>query len=183
MKAKQFLARFMVAVLLACLGVLFAWKLAMRSHHLSFVPDALDVDGIDYVEEERWGIPLIGLPGDNETGIIIYDLPGDAADAIAKEGLGYLQDLPAHSRSSDRDWHGSYDEWHATPFDDAARARMTWTYTDIPRECAFCVRVDPDIWAEVERIVGTPGSYYAFGRIGVIVVSPRAKRVIYMYNG
>lgn len=183
MKAKQFLARFLFSVLLACLGILLAWKLAMRSHHLSFVPDALGVDDIDYVEEQRWGTPLIGLPGDNETGIIVYDLPENAADAIAKGGLRYLHGLPANPRSSGHDWRGSYDRWQATPFDDAARARMTSTYTDIPRDCGFCVRVDPDIWAEVERIVGTPGSYYAFGRIGVIVVSPRAKRVIYMYNG
>ena len=183
MKAKQILVRFLIAVLLAWFGILLAWKLGMRSHHLSFVPDALGVDDIDYVEEQRWGIPLIGLPGDNETGIIIYELPGDAADAIAKEGLRHLQGLPANSRSNGRDWRGRYDHWQATPFDDTARARMTWTYSGIPRECAFCVRVDPRIWAEVERIVNAPGSYYALGRIGVIVVSPRARRVIYMYNG
>ena len=183
MKVRQFLVRLLSVLLMVSLGIVLAWKLVMRSHHLSFVPDALGVDDIDYVEEQSWGIPLLGLPGDNETGIIVYELPGDAAETLAKEGLHYLQNLPANPRSRGRDWRGSYNRWQTTPFDDAARVRMTWAYTDIPRDCGFCIRIDPGVWAEVKRIVSAPGSYYAFGRIGVIVVSPRQRKVVYMYNG
>ncbi|HWU70102.1 MAG TPA: hypothetical protein VN017_01945 [Pseudoxanthomonas sp.] len=160
-----------------------SWKMLVRSHHLGFVPDAMGVDDIQYAQEERWGLPLIGIPGDNETGIIVYKLPGQTVAGIHRKGVAYLQELPANKRSNQRGWRGSYGHWRATPFDQEARSRMTRAYTDIPRDCGFCIRVDPDVWAEVERIVGTPGSYYAFGRTGVIVISPGEAKAIYMYKG
>jgi hypothetical protein len=31
--------------------------------------------------------------------------------------------------------------------------------------------------------VNSAGSYYARGRIGIIVVSPKKKKILYFYNG
>ena len=43
--------------------------------------------------------------------------------------------------------------------------------------------IDPDIVSMANSIVNSAGSYYAYGRIGLIVVSPEHKLVVYMYNG
>jgi hypothetical protein len=36
---------------------------------------------------------------------------------------------------------------------------------------------------EANELVNAPGSYYAYGRIGMILVAPARKRVYYLYNG
>jgi hypothetical protein len=36
---------------------------------------------------------------------------------------------------------------------------------------------------QVTDIINSEGSYYAYGRIGLIVISPREKIVLYVYNG
>ena len=47
----------------------------------------------------------------------------------------------------------------------------------------FCIDIPPDRLWQANAIVSTPGSYYALGRIGTIVVSPKEKLVLYFYNG
>ncbi|WP_153811679.1 hypothetical protein [Pseudomonas ovata] len=50
-------------------------------------------------------------------------------------------------------------------------------------ERLLCTDVDPSVISEVDAIINAPGSYYAFGRIGVIIVSPSKRLVVYLFNG
>ena len=47
----------------------------------------------------------------------------------------------------------------------------------------FCIDIPPDRLRQANEIVSKPGSFYARGRIGTIVVSPKQKLVLYFYNG
>lgn len=47
----------------------------------------------------------------------------------------------------------------------------------------FCINIDEEVVRQATDIVNSEGNYYAYGRIGLIVVSPSNKIIIYMYNG
>lgn len=47
----------------------------------------------------------------------------------------------------------------------------------------FCIDVAPEVVNEANEIVNSAGSYYAQGRIGIIVASPKKKKVLYFHNG
>ena len=170
---------FVAPILVVGLGLLAV----KRQILLSVVPDALDVHGIVYEKEARWGLPLLALPGDNETGLRVYRLPDAIATQARDGGTGWLEAMRPNSRSSSAHPAGVYTDWHETPLDTAARRHVTATYGRIPGDCGFCIQVDTGLWAQVRHIIDTPGSFYAVGRSGVIVVSPEQRRVIYMFNG
>jgi len=47
----------------------------------------------------------------------------------------------------------------------------------------FCIDIEPAVVDEANSIVNAAGSYYAYGRIGLIIVSPGKRLVLYIYNG
>jgi hypothetical protein len=54
------------------------------------------------------------LPGDNETGLIVYELPDSTAREIQKVGIDYFTKMAPKAGDS-RDWHGRYEKWQQTP--------------------------------------------------------------------
>ena len=160
------------------------WKCWVHSFHLGHVPDALEVRRILYVKEESWGFG----PGGNEAGILVYSLPDDIAKAIETAGLPYLANLPPNRDQRSQSWRGSFSGWKATPVQPDPRWKPdpgSGRYEIYQYVCAygFCIDIDENVRQQVEAAVNNPGSYYAYGRIGMIVVSPRMRRVVYMYNG
>lgn len=169
----------LVVVLLATWG----FNSLKRGFLLGYMPGALQVEAVLYEDEERWGLPLLALPGDNETGLRIYALPDEAAIEVEHGGVDWLEAMSQGAHAPSRRERGIYSGWRRTPLDDAARMRVTRVDTDGVGDCGFCLRVEPATWAQVEDILDRPGSFYALGRSGVIVVSPRHRRVLYMFNG
>ena len=171
------------------LGLLIAIPLVAckgyeRSVMLSFVPDALDVHSIAYTKEESWGFG----PGGNEAGVRVYPLGDEVARKIEAGGLKFFATMPSNEDQASHDWRGRYEDWHETPI----RADVHWqpnpktgrmAMYDYVCAYGFCIDVDPDVVREVEQVVNEPGNYYAYGRIGVIVVSPKSRKVFYLYNG
>ena len=98
--------RWIGAIAVLTLLLLFSFKLWERSHHLSFVPDGLSVSTILYVEEESWGFG----PGGNETGLIVYELPDSTAKEIQKAGIDYFTKIIGFS------FIASLFQGFATPF-------------------------------------------------------------------
>jgi hypothetical protein len=47
----------------------------------------------------------------------------------------------------------------------------------------YCIPFDPDIEALANRALSMPGSFYAFGRIGMLLLIPAENRIIYAYIG
>lgn len=166
------------------LTVSAGWKYWERSFHLSHVPDALQVSRILYANEESWGFG----PGGNEAGILVYALPEDVAKTIEAAGLPYFANLPPNRQRRSRDWRGSFNDWKATPVERGPHWEPdpeSDRYEIYQYVCkyGFCIDIDENIRRQAAAAVNSPGSYYAYGRIGMIVVSPGTRRVIFMYNG
>ena len=160
-----------------------AWKYHEHEFLLQAVPDALEVRSIAYRNEESWGFG----PGGNEAGIRFYALPEDVSRQAATQGMPYFEKLPANQDQRRRDWRGQYDGWRETPIrgDDWKVDPATGLLNVIDYICAygFCMDIPADRLAQANDIVNKPGSFYARGRIGMIVVSPKQRTVLYFYNG
>lgn len=152
-----------------------AFKIYERDFKLSVVPDALQVSSISYSEEESWGFG----PGGNEAGIRVYPLSGEIANQITKRGIEFFNNLPANKDQKKRRWRGRYGTWNETPVKEEGDLDI---YDYICRY-GFCIEIDDTVVAQATDIINSEGNYYAYGRIGLIVVSPSKKLVIYMYNG
>lgn len=162
--------------------LVLGWTLLLRAHHLGHVPRALEVWRVIYANEESWGFG----PGGNEAGFIAYALPDDIATQIAREGIEYLTRMPTDG--SGHDWRGRFSDWQPTPI----RPSQRWTpstessrYEILQYVCAygFCIDIDRRQLEDATTAVNSPGNYYAYGRIGVIVVAPGMRRVYFLYNG
>ena len=160
-----------------------AYKVYERRFNMNHVPDALGVHAISYELQESWGFG----PGGNEAGILVYPLSEVVSRQVEQGGVQFLQTLPPNQDQPDRRWQGAYEIWMETP---AANPQWklnakTGRLDVMDYICAygFCIDVEPGVVNEANEIVNSPGSYYAQGRIGIIVVSPKKKKVLYFYNG
>jgi hypothetical protein len=160
-----------------------AYKSYERRFYLDHVPDALGVRTITYELQESWGFG----PGGNEAGILVYPLSDEVARQVEQGGVQFLQSLPPNADQADRRWQGAYETWLETPAanpqwkPDAKTGRLN--VMDYICIYGFCIDVEPGVVNEANEIVNSPGSYYAQARIGIIVVSPKKKKVLYFYNG
>lgn len=172
-----------IAVIITLIAVpVVRFKLYERRFMLSVVPDALGVSSIAYRKEESWGFG----PGGNEAGIRVYPLPEHVSKEVMARGIVFFNTMPPNTDQNDREWRGLYTNWEETPIKtegywDSGKKRLD-IYDYI---CAygFCVDIEPEIVSLANGIVNAPGSYYAYGRIGVIVVSPGNNLVLYFYKG
>ena len=169
----------------AVLSVLlfFGFKSWERNHHLSFVPDGLNVSTILYVKEKSWGFG----PGGNETGVIVYELPDINAKEIQKIGIEYFNKMPPKTGDS-HDWHGRYETWRQSPVllkgsDSGTNSTKDHEISNYLNAYGFGIPIDPQIEQEINKAISKPGSFVAFGRIGVLIVIPDIRRVVYAYNG
>ncbi len=157
--------------------------------HVGFVPSEMNVWRVLYVGEESWGFG----PGANEAGLIEYDLPADTANQILSDGLDYFTHLTANRHSKWPEDRGVYTRWNRTPM---PKDKWTIPPSDIGAETkaetrienylglyGFLAGIDPQIEKKVDAIILEPGNYYAFGRVGVIIVAPRLRRVYFAYSG
>jgi hypothetical protein len=182
---------------IAIIGLIIAipWggcQLNLHYHRLSFVPEAMGVSHILYAAEQSWGFG----PGGNETGIIVYEMPKAVAEQLEARGLAYLQSLPQQPGG---DWHGRYDNWRPTPVVRDRRWPKGGTGDRVSVEggpswispgigdymffYGFEIPLDLGVERMVNEAIFTSGGYYAYGRIGMIILIPAAQRIVYAYNG
>jgi hypothetical protein len=165
------------------------YQFLVRNHRLSFVPEAMDVSHILHASEESWGFG----PGGNETGITVYEMPKAVAAQLETAGLKYLENLPQQSHGH---WRGRYEKWLPTPLvyddrwpgDQVARNQIDGDWTspgigDYMFRYGFVIPLDRDVERMVNDAIFRPGSYYAHGRIGMIILIPAARRIVYAYRG
>lgn len=163
------------------------FKSYVYSYHLSFVPEGMKVWKILYSKEKVWGFG----PGGNETGVIVYELPSDVVDEVQKNALNYFSTLP--SKQNSRNWRGNYRAWNLTPIEEdwvkgikKQESIITPYTTGIANyldKYGFGISIDADVEKSINYAILTPGNYYAYGRIGMIIVVPSIHRVFYIYRG
>ena len=125
-------------------------------------------------------------PGANEAGIRFYALPEAVARKAAAQGIPYFENLPANPDQQSRDLRGQYDGWRETPIQgDDWKVDPATGLNVIDTICIYggCLDIAADRLVQTNDIVNKPGSFYARGRVGMIVVSPKQKTVLYFYNG
>lgn len=170
------------ALALLTLAAVAGWKVMVHAHHLGHVPGALHVTRVLYVSEDAWGFG----PGGNEAGFLAYALPRRIARQLETGGVAWLDRQDGRRRSPG--WRGRFDDWRATPMQPHHRWRpdpASGRFDVLQYVCAygFCIDIDPAQRAAVEEALHAPGSFYAFGRIGMILLVPRTRRVYFLYNG
>lgn len=149
---------------------------------LSYAPCGMSIQKVLYSLEEAWGI---GLPGDNETGVIAYALPEDVSRALESGGLDYLQGLRCEKGTGPRDWKGQFSGWKETPvlgdrhWVDAGGPELR-TYLG---QYGFDIDVRPDIEADINAAISSAESFFADGRIGVAILVPSKRRAYFVYAG
>jgi len=175
---------FIAVSVLLCVGLRAGWALLEHRHRLAYAPPGLQVRRIEYANEASWGFG----PGGNEAGIVVYALPREVAERIDAQGVRFLDALDDAPSPRSGGWEGRFDDWTPTPVaPDAhwpARAggQRSLVYDYV---CAygFCIDIEDAVLKDAEAALQTPGNYYAYGRIGLFVVSPKRRRAYFLYNG
>lgn len=193
-KLKKTLKVFLIIILICFVG----FKVLEYRFQLKAIPDGLGVWRLVYIAEEGGGFG----PGANEGGIRVYALPEDAVEKIKKGGIEYLESLPMPHKNNrqlnkrNKTWYGEYTKWNKTPI----IVSKYWTdYMSLPEGADFSKekpsvynftnaygfgpRIDSKIAELADTAITTSGNFYAYGRIGIIIIIPDKKRLIYVYNG
>ena len=166
-----------LAVLL-CLGGLvhLAWGAFARHHARSLVPAALHTTELEYNYEDLHGI---GLPSDQEQVLRVFGLESEQAQRISQQGLPYLNALDSNLT------------WQATPWPDAAKYDKGKTgkthipITDLINSSDasindYRVELDAKQVQLAERMLYSLDSYYAYQRHGVLIISPKEEKLLYL---
>ena len=166
-----------LAVLL-CLGGLahFAWEAYARHHARSLVPAAIHITAFEYNYEDFHGI---GLPSDQEQILRVFGLESEQAQRISQQGLPYLNALDNNLT------------WQAGPWPDSAKFYHGKAYkTPIPITSLinsfdagtdeYRVELDAKQAQLAERMLYSPDSYYTYQRHGVLIISPKEEKLLYL---
>ncbi len=140
------------------------------------IPQNIHATALEYNYEDFQGI---GGPGDNEQVLRIFDLETEQAQRISQQGLPYLIDI-----SNDNDWQ-------ADPWPDAAKFYHGKAYkTHIPITSLinsfdagtgeYRVELDAEQAQLAERMLYSPDSYYTYQRHGVLIISPKEEKLLYL---
>lgn len=175
---------FLILIALIAGAPYLTYKLYERAFMLEVVPDAFGVTSISYSKEESWGFG----PGGNEAGILIFPLPESVSHRIKDHGMDFFKNMPPNKDQQNRSWQGQYSDWEETPIKPGRNWGESKTVGNLDIYdyiCAygFCIEIEPSIIEEANSVINSPGSFYAYGRIGMIVVSPQKNLVMYFYNG
>ncbi|MEH3021829.1 MAG: hypothetical protein PGN19_03710 [Pseudomonas oryzihabitans] len=172
-------------LILVVIFILFSgfktWKFKQLSRS---VPYALQVEKITYAKEESWGFG----PGGNETGIRLFELPNEISQKINAAGLKFFSENTKQNNLDNRGQRASYSNWAVTPIKSDVHwkpDKKSGLFRVMDYFCTygFCIDIEPEVEKQVNEIVNTPGCYYSYGRIGLIVVCPGRNLVAYLYNG
>jgi len=170
-------------------GGFVANEIASNQFRLSRVPEGVGATRVLYAKEKSWGW---GGPGDNEIGVIVYPLSGEAAQRAALEGIPYL----THLRQPRAEWNDQFDNWSETPIRGDFRWLKTnswgeaWpkghkpSITNYLYESGDYIDFDNAIVTQINSAIFEIGSYYAISRHGeIIIVTPKLHRIFIVYAG
>lgn len=174
---RLFMGRFLFPFFTSVILLLGVHACQSSAHHLSLIPEELEVQEVIYAEEEAWGIG----PGANETGVIVYHLPNKSAERIEEIGVEYFA-------ITNRNW-----EWKVTPIEAEwatnpdpesptfnPNASVVMNYLN---RYGFGISIDTEVETMLDQAISSPGSYYSQGRTGIVIVSLDLQRVFFIYSG
>jgi hypothetical protein len=151
------------------------------SHILRNLPMGIDSTGVLWSREEVHGFG----PGSNETGFSVIALSETSAAQVAIEGIQRLDRLTEGRLAGD---------WMETPVpgddlwqgrEDSALGRYSApTVEAVLNRYGFGFQLPDEYRVALDRALNAPGSYYAFGPGGlVVVIVPATQRAYVIYAG
>lgn len=184
------LGRALATSALACLVASAPWlawagmmAIAAEQAKGTRVPKPLRVEQTEYAVEKSSGI---GMPGDNETGFVVYRLDTNSADWLRHHRLPPSSvspdepwsPTPVIAQRHSHPWH-SYDDEHMGfdgPHTTSVEEYLNqWGY-DVPVASVWLRRAD--------NLINSKGSFYRYGRGGAVtLIDPAAGRVYFFYAG
>ena len=161
-----------LAVLL-CLGGLtyLAWEAYARHHARSLVPAALHTTALEYNYEDILGI---GGPGDNEQILRVFGLESEQAQRISQQGLPYLNALDNNLTWQAGPWPNSAKFYHGKAY------KTQVPITSLIRSSYGGIELDAKQAQLAERMLYSPDSYYTYQRHGVLIISPKEEKLLYL---
>lgn len=160
-----------------------------RQFLLARVPVPLKVAAVEYRLERSWGVGF--MPGDNETGFVVYRLTSESAEWARNQGSRLGDKLP-----------GGMSKWHLTPVKDAGdkdwhpydhdpqmmsvkrTANHPPTIQEYLEKYGFIIPIEDGRDAEADRAIQSEGSLYSYGLGGsVTIVDPIRGKVYFAYAG
>lgn len=156
---------------------------------LNHIPSRMGVWHILYSEEQIWGMG----PGGNETGIIVYGMPKATYNALMAGGMEWLEVI-SKDNSRGRRRQGVFRKWHRTPSPVATKCSLDPpNRADEPESCSIVgqlldrygsiISVDDWVLELANEAMLTEGAYYSHGMLGMLIVIPDKRRLIYAYSG
>ena len=176
-----------IAIVLAGALAICSPYLLFKAYELHFVlsrvPEPLRVFWIEYRLEQSWGI---GLPGDKETGFVVYIMTDRSAEWARNQGQNLGASLPGGSTS----WHqtpvdesGTHNRWHHYDSASASR-RHAANLKEYLDKYGFSIPLGNGRDIEINDAIQHPGSFYSYGRGGsVTVVDPKRGKIYFAYAG
>jgi len=166
--------------LFASLLCLTGCELAERLHALRALPPAVLAEAVDYARNDTYGFG----PGGNETGFNVIILAEAGADLAAQGGAEWLNAQPGGRIKGG---------WRTTPvprdefwMGRASSAMGAWpdpTVLAVLNQYGF-FEVPQDHQTALDAALNAPGSFYAFGPGGlVVVIVPTTSRAYVIYAG
>ena len=166
-----------LAVLL-CLGGLvhLAWGAFARHHARSLVPAALHTTALEYNYEDILGI---GGPGDNEQILRVFGLESEQAQRISQQGLPYLNALDNNLTWQAGPWPNSAKFYHGKAYKTPIPITSLINSFDAGTD-EYRVELDAKQAQLAERMLYSPDSYYTYQRHGVLIISPKEEKLLYL---
>lgn len=165
-----------LAVLVLLVGSAYgAFLHSQDARRRAQIPAELAPERLLYAQEQGWGLG----PGGNESGLLVYALPQRLATRLQQVGpaalLPRLNWSPTPVRGDAR-WHEPSSEGETLRPDTPADLQAYLHHQGLG------VFADATWVRAINQALAQPGSYLAYGRMGVVIVIPAQGWVIYAYS-
>jgi hypothetical protein len=148
-------------------------------------PPCLGVLKVVYSKEETWGFD----PGGNETGIVIFELPRAIVNDIEQQGLRFLNQC-ASTRVIDESGRKTQTlyTWQATPVLVEATGPdmnkvLTHNIGEYLRKYGFEIVIESKVEQDVDNALTSPGNWVDDNGSRLIIIMPKASKLVFAYRG
>lgn len=171
---------------LLSMGVAATWAVSALQRDFSYhaLPTVVRDGKVLYRNEFDSSIPFFPLPGDNETGVIVYSISADDAAALERS---IAAAAPTNQGIPNRGGRHDFYDWRRTPaslwHDERAQDARLQGIAPFLDQYGFGITLEPWVESLINVILSREGSYIARSRVGLLIFSPSRQRIIYAYAG
>ncbi|WP_324790722.1 hypothetical protein [Sulfuricurvum sp.] len=154
-------------------------KIDEQNFYLNHVPQEFGVSKIIYQNHNV--NDGMGLPGETETGIVVFELPENTTKMMQSVGKDYFYIRTSNNSPRD-EYIRNCGKWGESPIIDDSN--QSWVLSNFLDRYGYGIKVDKNVEEELNLAVSQKGTYYTECRGGIVlIVAPKIKKVFYVYAG